>query len=125
MKRIGILLLLVSMVITACKSDEKLSIQDFKTGTFETFLDNSDATSTATRNEFLQIETYNSKKDTFEIKWKSNFEYILTKVNPKSKLDSTRFFVKITGIKGKSYTFRANYEGSNFKQTGTVFKTGK
>ena len=121
MKNILVLLLLIAMAIS-CKSDKKISIQDFKTGTFETFLDDSDATSTATRNKFLQIETYNSQKDTFEIKWKSNFEYILTKTHPKSKLDSTRFFVKITGIKGNSYTFKANYEGSNFKQTGTVTK---
>jgi hypothetical protein len=121
MKKLGILLLLVAIIIS-CKNDKNLSIKDFKTGTFETFLDNSDATSTATRNKFLQIETYNSKKDTFEIKWKSNFEYILTKTHPKSKLDSTLFFVKITGIKGNSYTFKANYEGSNFKQTGTVTK---
>jgi len=121
MKKLGILFLFVSMV-TSCRSDENLSIRDFKTGTFETYLDDSDATSTATRNKFLQIETYNTQKDTFEIKWKSNFEYILMKVNPKSKLDSTRFFVKITGIKGNSYTFKANYEGSNFKQSGTVTK---
>ena len=121
MKNLVVLLLFIAMVIS-CKNDKNLSIQDFKTGTFETFLDDSDATSTATRNEFLQIETYNSKKDTFEIKWKSNFEYILKKVHPKSKLDSTRFFVKITGINGNSYTFKANYEGSNFKQTGTVTK---
>lgn len=121
MKNLVVLLLLISAAIS-CNSDKNLSIQDFKTGTFETFLDDSDATSTATRNKFLQIETYNSQKDTFEIKWKSNFEYILTKVHPKSKLDSTRFFVKITGIKGSSYTFKANYEGSNFKQTGTVTK---
>jgi hypothetical protein len=121
MKKLGILLLLVAIIIS-CKNDKNLSIKDFKTGTFETFLDNSDATSTATRNKFLQIETYNSKKDTFEIKWKSNFEYILTKIHPKSKLDSTRFFIKITGVKGNSYTFKANYEGSNFKQIGTVTK---
>jgi hypothetical protein len=109
-------------MVISCKSDKNVSIQDLKTGTFETFLDDSDATSTATRNKFLQIETYNSQKDTFEIEWKSNFEYILTRVHPISKLDSTRFFVKITGIKGNSYTFKANYEGSNFKQTGTVTK---
>ena len=121
MTNLVVLLLLISAAIS-CNSDKNLSIQDFKTGTFETFLDDSDATSTATRNKFLQIETYNSQKDTFEIKWKSNFEYILTKVHPKSKVDSTRFFVKITGIKGSSYTFKASYEGSNFKQTGTVTK---
>jgi len=109
-------------LLLSCGDTKKLDIRSFRTGTFETSLEGSDATSTATRNKFLQIETYNSQKDTFEIKWKSNFEYILTKVNPKNRLDSTRFFVRITGVKGNSYTFRANYEGSNFKQKGTVLK---
>lgn len=121
MKKFGVLFLLV-FIILSCKGDKNLSIQDFKIGTYKTSLDDSDATSIATRNEFIQVETYNSQKDTFNIEWKSNFEYLLSKVNPKSKLDSTRFFVKITGIKGKNYTFKANYEGSNFKQTGTVTK---
>ncbi len=121
MKKILVLFLLISIVVS-CENGTNLSIQDFKTGTFETFLDDSNATSIAVRNDSIQVETYNFKKDTFEIKWKSNFEYILSKKNPKSKLDSTRFFVKITGIKGSSYIFKANYEGSNFKQTGTVTK---
>jgi len=76
----------------------------------------------AVRNDTLQIETYGSIKDTFAIKWNSNFEYELRKVNPKKGLDSVPFYVKITGTKGNTYTFKANYKGSNFKQSGKVVK---
>ena len=113
---IGLLFLVVS-----CK-EENLNINKFKTGTFKTFLEESDATSMAIRNDSIQIETYNATKDTFTIVWNSNFEYVLTKLNPKNELDSTPFIVKITGFKTDSYTFKANYKGSNFKQKGKAIK---
>ena len=94
----------------------------YKTGTFKTVLSDKNTTSIAVRNDSLQIETYEGKKDTFYIKWKSNFEYILTKKNPKTALDSTPFHVKITGFNSDSYTFKAFYKDSNFKQKGTATK---
>lgn len=111
----------ILITITSCNKTTN-DITKFKTGTFKTFLDNSDKTSTAIRNDSIQIETYNNVKDTFAIEWKSNFEYILLKVNPKSALDSTPFYVKITGFKENSYTFTAHYKGSNFKQLGNAVK---
>ncbi len=107
----------------SCTSEKKLDAQSLRTGSFTTYLDDSDAVSKAVRNDSLQIETYDKAVDTFHITWKSNFEYILTKVNPKKGLDSVPFYVKITGIRGNSYTFRAYYKGSNFKQTGKAVKT--
>lgn len=101
---------------------EQGDITQFKIGTFETFLDDSDVTSVAYRNDSIQIETYNQVKDTFAIKWTSNFEYELVKLNPKTQLDSTPFIVKIIGIKDDSYTFLAHYKGSNFKQKGKAVK---
>lgn len=97
-------------------------IDQFKTGTFKTYLEDSDATSTAYRNDSIQIEMYNQVKDTFAIQWTSNFEYQLVKLNPKTQLDSTPFIVIITGIKDNSYSFSAHYKGSNFKQKGNAIK---
>ncbi|RPE00873.1 DNA topoisomerase IV [Aureibaculum marinum] len=98
------------------------NINQFRTGTFKTHLDDSDVTSIAYRNDTIQIELYNKVKDTFVIKWTSNFEYELTKLNPKTQLDSTPFIVKIAKIKENSYSFLAHYKGSNFKQKGTAIK---
>ncbi len=116
------LIIVYLLIFSSCEKGESLDATKLRTGTFKTLLDESDEVSTAERNELIQIETYNNKKDTFNIEWKSNFEYILTKVNPKKGLDSLPFHVKITGIKGNTYTFKAYYKGSNFKQKGTAIK---
>ena len=113
--------LFLVLILFSCKGTTS-DVSQFRNGTFETTLDESDEISKAIRNDSLQIEIYNNVRDTFAIKWISNFEYELTKVNPKKGLDSVPFFVKITGVKGKTYTFKANYKGSNFKQQGKATK---
>jgi len=118
MKYVCILVIIIALI--SCKGNT--DINEFKTGTFKTFLEDSDVTSFAVRNDSIQIETYNNVKDTFAIEWKSNFEYVLTKIHPKTALDSTPFYVKITGFKKDSYTFKAYYKGSNFKQKGNAIK---
>jgi hypothetical protein len=121
MKLIIIICALSLLFLLSCHNDHT-GIGDFRTGTFQTFLDNSEIKSIATRNDSLQFENYNNVIDTFKIEWKSNFEYVLSKINPKSELDSTPFLVKIIGFKNNSYTFKAHYKGSNFKQTGKATK---
>lgn len=115
-------LTLYIFALLICISCAQGNINQFKTGTFETYLDDSDATSTAYRDDSIQIEMYNQVRDTFAIKWISNFEYHLVKVNPNTQLDSTPFIVKITGIKDNSYSFTAHYKESNFKQKGNATK---
>ena len=110
-------------MLISCKAEKKLDATSLRTGAFTSYLDDSDAVSSAVRNDSLQIETYNNEIDSFRIHWESNFEYLLTKINPKKGLDSVPFYVQITGIRGDSYTFRAFYKGSNFKQTGKAVKT--
>ncbi len=116
-----VLIILLLSFLVSCKGDTT-DINQFKSGTFKTFLEDSDVTSIAVRNDSIQIETYNNVKDTFAIKWKSNFEYVLTKLHPKNELDSTPFHVKITKFNGNSYSFKAYYKGSNFKQKGKATK---
>ena len=109
-------------LFTACKKEENLTAKAIRNGVFETVLDDSDVSSVAIRNDSIQIETYNNKKDTFAISWVSNFEYVLQKKHPKTALDSTAFHVKINGIYKNSYSFTAYYIGSNFKQKGKAIK---
>ena len=98
------------------------SVQEFRVGKFKTVLEDNDYVSVAMRNDSLQIETFDNKKDTFDIRWISPFEYVLRKKNPKTLLDSTDFHVKIVSISEKSYEFKAFYTGSNFQQKGTAYK---
>lgn len=106
----------------SCKHENTLTPTELKKGTFQTTLDGKTVSSVATRNDSIQIETYNNKKDTFYIHWKSDFEYILKQKHPKTSLDSVEFVVKITGIHGKSYTFNAHYKGNKYIQKGTATK---
>lgn len=116
------LLLMTIIGFQSCESNKLKGVDYYKTGTFKTVLTDSDISSLAQRNDSIQVETYEGKRDTFYISWKSDFEYILLKKNPKTALDSTPFHVKITRFDGNSYNFKAYYKGSNFKQTGTATK---
>lgn len=100
-------------------------MDDFKHGKFKTVLDGNEVVSYATRNDSIQIEEFNGVMDTFRINWLDQFEYELIKEHPKTLLDSTPFYVKITSVKENSYEFQANYKGSNFKQKGTATKVAE
>ncbi|HIP37210.1 MAG TPA: DNA topoisomerase IV [Crocinitomix sp.] len=108
--------------IISCNNPSNLKPNQLRIGTFKTFIKDGNYESLATRNDSIQIETFDKKKDTFYIKWKSNFEYILLKKNPKNDLDKKEFIVKITGVKQNSYTFTAYFKGSNYKQKGKAIK---
>ena len=114
---IVIILTILFLSLISC-NNKPLTVSQLKVGTFKTFLNGSDYTSMATRNDSIQVETFNKKKDTFNIEWKSDFEYLLKKKNPITKLDKRVFIIKITGIHKNSYTFRAHFKGSNYEQTG-------
>ncbi len=109
-------------VLCACTAKHKTDILFFRKGTFKTYVGKRKDSSYFFRNDKTQIETYRNKKDTFAITWKSNFEYELRKKNPRTKLDSLPFIVKITAIKQDYYKFKGYYLGSNFKQDGITYK---
>lgn len=120
--RNSLFILLVFFALTGCQPKQLKDVNYYKTGTFKTVLKGKEIYSVAKRNDSIQIETFKEESDTFFIKWKSNFEYILLKKNPKNALDSTPFHVKITKFDGESYQFKAFYKDSNFKQEGTATK---
>lgn len=114
--------LILVFILVSCNEAPESPRNNFRIGKYKTILEDNAITSFAERNDSIQIETYDNKKDTFTIRWINNFEYILLKKNPKSKLDSTPFHVKITAVRKNSYDFRAFYKGSNFKQKGKAIK---
>lgn len=112
----------ILLFLGACLRNTKGSVEDFRTGTFRTVLEDNESESMAVRNDSIQIETFNNRKDTFAITWLDPFEYVLKKKNPKTLLDSTAFHVKIVRVSGDSYDFKAFYSGSRFQQKGTAYK---
>ncbi|UCE94822.1 MAG: hypothetical protein JSV73_06020 [Flavobacteriaceae bacterium] len=116
------LLLLVLCFFISCNQGKRLRVDDLKSGRYKTILEDQGTESFATRNDSIQIEEYEGQKDTFNIVWVDQFEYVLTKSHPRTLLDSTPFHVKITSIKKDGYDFSAYYKGSKFKQKGTAYK---
>lgn len=117
-----LLIILVFSFSASCMENKGGNVDDFKNGSFKTVLEDGENISFAIRKDSLQIESFNQVNDTFTINWIDQFEYVLLKKNPKTLLDSTPFYVKITSVKKNSYTFKAYYKGSNFKQKGTAYK---
>ncbi len=117
---VGIILLLI---LASCNNHER-NCQDFKTGKFEFTqdIDGKKQTSTFTRTEKLQIETYNGKTDTASVRWVNDCEFILQKLHPKNMKEQKAISMKILFTEKNSYTFEYAFVGSNNKQRGTVTK---
>ena len=121
MKKLLILPLLFSLV--SCFEAEH-NCKDFKTGTFEfvSKINGVEKKSTFSRTESMQIETYEAKTDTADIRWVNECEYILTKRHPKNREEKKAIDMKILGTTKDSYTFEFGIVGSDKKQTGTAVK---
>ena len=62
-----ILALIFVLTLSSCLKNSSGSVEDFRTGTFKTVLEDNESVSIAVRNDSLQIETYEQVKDTFAI----------------------------------------------------------
>ena len=98
---------------------------NFHTGEFEfsNIVNGTLKTSYFTRSDKLEIEYYEGKIDSASIKWVSDCECILTKLNPKSNQEKRPVQIKILSTKTDSYTFEYSIVGkADNKQRGTIRK---
>ena len=112
-----------SLTLVSCNNHER-NCADFKTGKFEFVqdIDGKKHTSTFTRTENLQIETYNGKTDTASVRWVNDCEFILQKLHPKNMAEEKAISMKILFTEKNSYTFEYSFVGSNKKERGLVTK---
>lgn len=117
------LLLLICVVFTSCYENER-NCADFKTGTFEFeyVVNGVKKTTRFVRTEDREIDFYEGKSDTSSVRWVSDCEYIVTKLNPKNMQEKKAIAMKILTTKKNSYTFEFGIVGSDPKQRGTVTK---
>ncbi len=120
MKKILFLLLLT---LVSCYQVEH-NCKDFKTGKFEFSqeINGKKVTSTFERTDHLQIETFNGKTDTANIRWVNDCEFVLQKLHPKNRLEKKAISMKIISTKDKTYIFEYAFVGDNKKQRGAVKK---
>lgn len=116
-------LLLICCSFFSCYEQER-NCADFKTGTFEFeyVVDGVKKTTKFVRTEDREIDFYEGKSDTSSVRWVSDCEYIVTKLNPKNMQEKKAIAMKILTTKKNSYTFEFGIVGSDAKQRGTVKK---
>ena len=101
------LLLLLILVFSSCYQVER-DCMLFHVGRFRfmTLVNGEMHESIFVRKGNLEIETYQSKIDSAQIRWVNDCECILTKLNPTSNQDKRPIRMKILKTKGNSeYTF--------------------
>jgi hypothetical protein len=122
MKKIIPLVLLFALF--SCYDQPQRDCKKFKTGKFlfELEIDGVKKSTTFTRTENQEIDTYEGKTDTSSIRWINDCEYIIQKINPKNMAEKKAVSIKILSTTEDSYLFEFNVVGSAEKQTGTVVK---
>ncbi|MFD0778733.1 DNA topoisomerase IV [Flavobacterium myungsuense] len=90
-----ILILPLILLLISCYNFEN-NCKDFKTGKFisEITIDGVKKQTTSTRTDSIVIETYESKTDTASIRWISDCEYVLQKINPKNMSEKKQLILK-------------------------------
>ena len=116
-------IIVLSSMLFSCYQVER-NCTNFKTGTFESsiVIDNIDYTSTFTRTNDLQIETFENKTDSATVRWINDCEVIFKTINPKSMAERKDIHLKILSTTDSSYTFEYSYVGEVIKQKGFAKK---
>ncbi|MCK0109688.1 DNA topoisomerase IV [Flavobacteriaceae bacterium S0825] len=116
-------IIVLSSMLFSCYQVER-NCTNFKTGTFESsiVIDNIDYTSTFTRTNDLQIETFENKTDSATVRWINDCEVIFKTINPKSMAERKDIHLKILSTTDSSYTFEYSYVGEVIKQKGIAKK---
>ncbi|MDN3667131.1 DNA topoisomerase IV [Algibacter miyuki] len=98
--------------------------KDFKTGTFtsEVTIDGELYKSKFKRSETLQIEVYNKKTDSSNLRWINDCEVIFKTINPKNMAEQKDIHLKILTTTDSSYTYEYSYVGETIKQKGIAYR---
>lgn len=116
-------LLITLITLTSCYNIER-NCKDYKTGTFysEVTIDSMLYKSEFTRTTDLQVETYNGKIDSSQVRWINDCEMIFKTINPKSRAEHKDIHLKILTTTDSSYSFEYSYVGEKLKQKGIAYK---
>jgi hypothetical protein len=116
---------LISLALFSCQKQQECTTKDFKTGKFVFTQETNGKKEITTfeRTDKLQIETYKGRTDTASVRWVSDYEFIIQKLNPRNMAERKAISMRILTTNGKTYTFEYSFVGDSKKQIGTVTKT--
>src|SRR5690606_23739186 len=104
------ILLILMLSFFSCYTNER-HCKDYKTGEFysEVTIDGILYKSTFSRTDTLQVETYDGKKDSTEVRWINDCEVIYKTINPKNIAERKDIHLKILTTTDSSYTYEYSY----------------
>ena len=114
-KKINFLLILILFI---CCDNPDRDCKDYHTGNFYTETTVNDITykSTFSRNyNGIQIEEFEGKVDSSNVRWVNDCEMILSPINPKSLNEKKNILIKILKTTDSSYTYEYSYLGNSKK----------
>ena len=114
-KKINSLLLLILFV--SCDNPDR-DCKDYQTGNFytETTVNGTTYKSIFSRNyNGIQIEEFEGKVDSSNVRWVNDCEMILSPINPKSLNEKKNILIKILKTTDSSYTYEYSYLGNSKK----------
>lgn len=119
----NVFLLIILFCFASCFQKSR-HCNDFKVGTFksEVIINDTLYSSDFTRTDNLQIEIYDGKMDSSEVRWINDCEVIFKTIRPKNRIEKKNVHLKILSTTDSSYTFEYSYLGESKKQKGTAFK---
>ena len=117
------LLLVILCTLSSCYNQER-DCKKYQTGNYISDITINDSVyrSTFTRTKTLQIEEYNGKIDSTNVRWINDCEVIFKTINPKTRVDKKDIHLKILTTTDSSYTFEYSYVGESNKQKGIALK---
>ena len=117
-------LLIWLLTFFSCYQSER-NCKDFKTGDFysEVTIDGKLYKSKFSRTDDLQIETYDGKIDSSEVRWINDCEVIYKTINPKNMAERKDIHLKILTTTDSTYTYEYSYVGETKKQKGIAYKS--
>lgn len=111
------------LLLNSCYETTR-NCKDFKTGEFysEVIVNDELYKSKFKRTEDLQIEIYNNKKDSSQLRWINDCEVVFKTINPKNMSEQKDIHLKILTTTDSSYTYEYSYVGETRKQKGVAYK---
>jgi hypothetical protein len=117
------LYLLLVLSFFSCYNTSR-NCNDYKTGEFrsEVVIDGSLFKSKFNRSENLQIEVYNNKTDSSQLRWINDCEVVFKTIHPKNMAERKDIHLKILTTTDTSYTYEYSYVGETKKQKGIAYR---
>ena len=115
--------LFIITLLTSCYQPER-DCQAFKNGKFEftAVVDGEELTTIFERQGNREVDYFQGKSDTSEVRWINDCEYIVRQLNPRSKSEEKSIHMKILSTTTDSYTFEYSIVGDSRKSRGTAIK---